>query len=238
VSNAIKFTPEGGNILVTVRPLDLEGHALAISVRDSGIGISEEQKPKIFEKFHQAESSLHRSSGGTGLGLAITKGLVEAHHGKISVESKVGEGSTFTFTLPTSKGERRKRHFRSVLDGEFQRAQRNHAPLTLILIEVSDARVRKEDSLLGQLEERVSKTLYRKSDIVIRWEKAKVLAILCQADPGGGEVIQQRIWEEVRKLPRDGCVSFPEIKIGRATYPDEATSKRELFERAKRTLRG
>src|SRR4030042_1910082 len=123
VGNAIKFTPEGGEITVSVRPSPRGGNKLAISVRDSGIGISEDQFEKIFEKFHQVEGSLLRSTSGTGLGLAITKGLVEAHHGEIWVESEIGKGSTFTFTLPISEGERRDLHFRFILDREFQRVQ-------------------------------------------------------------------------------------------------------------------
>ena len=108
---------------------------VAVSVKDTGIGIPQEHLEAIFEKFHQVEGSLHRSVSGTGLGLAITKGLVEAHQGKIWVESEVGKGSTFTFTLPLSEGERREPHFRFILDKEFQRAQENDAPLTLFLIQ-------------------------------------------------------------------------------------------------------
>ena len=91
IGNAVKFTPEGGRILVSVKPFGEGGNMIAIAVQDSGIGIPPDQLDKIFEKFHQVEGSLQRSVGGTGLGLAITKGLVEAHQGKIFVESDGGE---------------------------------------------------------------------------------------------------------------------------------------------------
>jgi signal transduction histidine kinase len=107
LGNAIKFTPEGGKVSVLVNPFREEGGMVAISVRDSGIGIPEDQLEKVFKKFYQVEGSLHRSVSGTGLGLAITKGLVEAGDGTIWVESEIGKGSTFTFTLPVSKGEKR-----------------------------------------------------------------------------------------------------------------------------------
>ncbi len=96
VGNAIKFT-EGGQITVQARERD--GH-VEISVVDTGIGIPEADLPEIFDKFRQVDSSSTRKTGGTGLGLAITKSLVELHGGGISVESRPGTGSAFTFTLP------------------------------------------------------------------------------------------------------------------------------------------
>ncbi|MDP2832382.1 MAG: PAS domain-containing sensor histidine kinase [Pseudomonadota bacterium] len=96
VGNAIKFT-EGGSITVSSQALD--GHT-AISVADTGIGIPEVDLPEIFDKFRQVDSSSTRKAGGTGLGLAITKSLVELHGGTISAQSRPGEGSVFTFTLP------------------------------------------------------------------------------------------------------------------------------------------
>ncbi|OGP53381.1 MAG: hypothetical protein A2162_06780 [Deltaproteobacteria bacterium RBG_13_52_11b] len=100
IGNALKFTPEGGEILVSAQVLGGEGNDVVIGVRDSGIGIPDAELEKIFEKFHQVEESLSESAEGAGLGLAITKGLVEVHHGKIWAESEVGKGSVFSFTLP------------------------------------------------------------------------------------------------------------------------------------------
>jgi signal transduction histidine kinase len=100
IGNALKFTPEGGEIFVSAKVLGGEGNDVVIGVRDSGIGIPNIELEKIFEKFHQVEGSLSESAEGVGLGLAITKGLVEAHHGKIWAESEVGKGSVFSFTLP------------------------------------------------------------------------------------------------------------------------------------------
>jgi signal transduction histidine kinase len=237
IGNAIKFTPEGGEISVSPKLPDGEGGMVTISVKDSGIGIPEDQLKKVFEKFYQVEGSLHRSVSGTGLGLAITKGLVEAHQGKIWVESEVGKGSTFTFTLPVSKGEKRDPHFRLVLDGAFQRAQENFTSLTLFLIEVLDERAEAKDALLDQLEETVKKCIYRKSDIVLQREKGKILSILCEVELKGAQVIRQRIEGEIQKLFIKGRDNPPVIKLGVATYPEEAVSKRNLFRRAKEKLR-
>ena len=100
LSNAVKFTPDGGKITVTSGRED--GH-VRVSVRDTGLGIAPEDRERIFEEFRQARGGPAQGSEGTGLGLSLTKALVELHHGRISVESEVGRGSTFTFTLPLAQ---------------------------------------------------------------------------------------------------------------------------------------
>ena len=96
LGNAIKFTEQG---TITVSAED-QGEMLAVSVTDTGIGIAKKSQEKIFESFQQLDGSTVREYGGTGLGLAVTKQLVELHEGEIYVESEVGQGSCFTFTLP------------------------------------------------------------------------------------------------------------------------------------------
>jgi signal transduction histidine kinase len=96
VGNALKFTKEGR---VTVRAV-LQGDAVLYSVSDTGIGIPEEQSGRIFAEFQQGDASISRQFGGTGLGLSITKTFVEMHGGRIWVESELGKGSTFFFTIP------------------------------------------------------------------------------------------------------------------------------------------
>jgi signal transduction histidine kinase len=98
VSNALKFTERGG---ITIRCINLEGYdMLRISVHDTGIGISPAALSYIFEAFRQADGSTTRRFGGTGLGLTIARKLVELQGGEVVVESTVGQGSTFSFTLP------------------------------------------------------------------------------------------------------------------------------------------
>jgi len=99
VGNAIKFTPTGGMITVRAR-YRREDNLDEISVTDTGIGIFESEQGHIFERFYQIDKHDGREYAGTGLGLAITKELIELHGGKISVESRPGRGSEFTFTLP------------------------------------------------------------------------------------------------------------------------------------------
>jgi GAF domain-containing protein len=96
VGNAIKFTDAGG---VSIRA-EANNGAFYVSVRDTGPGISPTDQAKLFQEFQQADNAITRKKGGTGLGLAISKRIVEMHGGKIWVESQLGQGSTFAFTLP------------------------------------------------------------------------------------------------------------------------------------------
>ena len=100
LSNAVKFTPRGGRVTLAAAPAGDDG--LRIAVTDTGVGIPPEDLARLFDKYEQARSRATRSEKGTGLGLYITKQLVELHGGEIHVESEVGKGSTFSFTLPIS----------------------------------------------------------------------------------------------------------------------------------------
>jgi PAS domain S-box-containing protein len=101
LSNAIKFSPQGGEITVSAQT---EGARVTVWVADQGLGIPREEIPKLFDKFQRAERHETRGIGGTGLGLALAKQIITAHHGTIWVESEVGKGSTFFFTLPCTSG--------------------------------------------------------------------------------------------------------------------------------------
>ena len=97
ITNGVKYTHENGNVSVEARP---NGELVEIRVNDTGIGIAKEDQAKVFQRFTQIDSSATRIQGGTGLGLAIVKELVELHGGSIRVQSKLGKGSSFIFTMP------------------------------------------------------------------------------------------------------------------------------------------
>lgn len=99
LDNAVKYTPRAGCIQVS---LDVKDNRAVISVRDTGIGINEEDRPKVFERFYRADKARSRKLGGAGLGLAIAHWIVQQHEGAITVESALGEGSTFVVQLPLS----------------------------------------------------------------------------------------------------------------------------------------
>ncbi|HBK60440.1 MAG TPA: PAS domain-containing sensor histidine kinase, partial [Firmicutes bacterium] len=108
LGNAVNYTPGGGEIAVSasleaqetgdagVRP------CVRVNVADTGIGIAPEHLPRLFERFYRVDKGRSRHAGGTGLGLSIVKHIVERYGGRVSVESRLGEGSTFSFVLPAA----------------------------------------------------------------------------------------------------------------------------------------
>jgi two-component system, OmpR family, phosphate regulon sensor histidine kinase PhoR len=114
LDNAIKYTPEGGQITVSARRIpDLlqmaaEGprNAVELTVTDTGIGIPEKDRPRVFERFYRVDKARSRELGGTGLGLAIVKHIVEGHGGQIRVEGNVPNGSRFVVRLPAEPDSR------------------------------------------------------------------------------------------------------------------------------------
>jgi signal transduction histidine kinase len=97
LDNAVKYTDEGGAIDVAINARD---RLVTIHVSDTGIGIPYLDQDRIFERFYRVDRARSRALGGTGLGLSIVKHIVEAHGGRVSVESRLGKGSTFTVTIP------------------------------------------------------------------------------------------------------------------------------------------
>ncbi|AHF00752.1 histidine kinase [Thiomicrospira aerophila AL3] len=99
-TNAVRYTPPGGKI--TVRWLENEQHQLVFEVQDTGIGISREDIPRLTERFYRVDTARSRSSGGTGLGLAIVKHIIERHHAKLDIQSRLKVGSTFRVIFPAA----------------------------------------------------------------------------------------------------------------------------------------
>jgi two-component system cell cycle sensor histidine kinase PleC len=100
INNAIKFTPEYGKIEICIED---KTDVCQFSISDTGSGIAEPDLPKLFQKFQQLRRSPGPGAQGTGLGLSIMKSLVELHGGRVSVESQVGKGTTFRFTIPKAR---------------------------------------------------------------------------------------------------------------------------------------
>jgi signal transduction histidine kinase len=97
VDNAIRYTPSGGKVTVSIAP---EPDGIRLRVADTGIGISPEAAPHIFERFYRADKARSRQDGGFGLGLSIVKWIAESHHGEVEMQTVPESGSTFTVTLP------------------------------------------------------------------------------------------------------------------------------------------
>ena len=97
LENAVRYAPHSGSISVSA---STNGNTAVVSISDTGIGISAEHLPHIFERFYRVDKARSRAEGGAGLGLAIAKQIAEAHGGKIDVESEIGKGTTFHISLP------------------------------------------------------------------------------------------------------------------------------------------
>jgi signal transduction histidine kinase len=101
VSNAVKYTPDGGEIRIT---LSDSSDSAIFSIRDNGIGIPEEELPYVFERFYRADKSRNRNTGGSGIGLAIVKSIITAHGGTVDADSRIDAGSNFMFMIPRGPG--------------------------------------------------------------------------------------------------------------------------------------
>lgn len=104
MSNAMRYTSQGGWVVVSV---DADRNDVIISVRDTGIGIAEEDIPRVFSRFWRSDASREHASGGLGVGLSITKEIIDQHNGTIEVESELGKGTTFTLRIPRVRRESR-----------------------------------------------------------------------------------------------------------------------------------
>lgn len=106
VDNAVRFTPAGGAVTVAAHR---HNGSVEVSVADTGVGISPEHLPRLFERFYRVDTARSREDGGTGIGLAIARSVVEAHGGHLKAESRLGEGSVFTFDLPVAPAAKNRR---------------------------------------------------------------------------------------------------------------------------------
>ncbi len=139
VGNAVKFT-ESGQVFMEVGVDGVVGDTatLFFRVSDTGIGISEEQRERLFQPFEQADTSTVRRFGGTGLGLSICRSLIELMDGTIGVESRVGEGSTFHFSVPLEIARERRCVLDHALEGRMVRVVSANATLSRVLEEYLD----------------------------------------------------------------------------------------------------
>jgi PAS domain S-box-containing protein len=131
LNNAIKFTQSGG---ITIKAMPENDTRLVFSVTDTGTGIPEDKHQTIFDSFHQADNSITRVHGGTGLGLAICKKLLEMMDGYITVSSKPGSGSTFSFGIKYQPGDKNSLH-PQLQNTDWEQLKENTSPLSILLVE-------------------------------------------------------------------------------------------------------
>ncbi len=232
VGNALKFTPSG-----TIRVFARESpDGVECVVADTGIGISKEDLPKVFSKFQQFGRVAGSGAKGTGLGLVIVKQMVELHKGKIRVESMLGTGTTFTFTLPRFTAEEL---FRERISEPLKRAQGSRAPLSCLLFDFKgfDTRWGKlgRDEAAGRmkgLEEQVKKLLRKNADLVLG-ENYTLLVILPETQRQDGLKVAERILQVVGNQGAllEGNPPPAEIVYRLATFPEDGETEENLLRR-------
>jgi len=236
ISNAIKFTPQKGNITVELKD---KGDQIEVSVSDTGIGVAEEDLPKMFSKFQQFGRISGPGHKGTGLGLAISREFIQLHRGDITLESELGKGSKFAFFLPKVTVEE---VFKEYIASGIREVSARKAPLSLVVIRVAgfeklqkDLGREKMQDLFNGIETIIKDSLRRRGDAVIRG-RDEFVVLLFDTTKKNIAVVRSRIKEAADSYL---CKSEKkwgqkiDIIISNATYPDEARDGEELLSRAR-----
>ncbi|MGA1841131.1 MAG: ATP-binding protein [bacterium] len=236
IDNSIKFTNDGGHVSVSVKEsLNAESEGdrfIEISIEDNGIGIKPEDLERVFDKFYQAEKSLSTTCRqGTGLGLAITKGLIEAHKGRIWVESEPERGTKFSFMLPQYNSQR---ILANLVENAINHSKEDRSIFSLMLVKLENFEYLKKtfgDKETFKLMDQVCRIVYdsiRKDRDVLEYQRldGRVIVVLNGTPKEGCLVVEKRILDEFSK---HGFVSGNKafktgLALGKASYPDEGIS--------------
>ncbi|MEI6831800.1 MAG: ATP-binding protein, partial [Candidatus Omnitrophota bacterium] len=229
INNSLKFTEKG---FIGVSLVGRENEAEFI-VSDTGIGIVAEDLPKVFNKFQQFGRTVGSGEMGTGLGLSIAKGLIELHRGQIRVESEVGKGTRFIFTLPRYPKDQNAREY---IEDAINDALKTGTHLSLIVatLKYSD-KIKAEISVevLAELEKIIIDQIHKGKDLVLRYTN-EFFIILQDCNKNSALIVQGRIEQAIRSCcSKIHLGEDVEISFGAVTYPDEANSYQELINKAK-----
>ncbi len=189
VNNAYKFTDKGS---IEVSVVENE-NTVECRVKDTGIGMSSSDIPRLFSKFDQIGRQSGAGAKGTGLGLSIAKGIIEAHHGQIKVESKLGEGTLFTIILSPSRIPKQYRNLMDCLSEVTQECN----DYSVIAIAIKDPDGRK-DELLNELELLIKEQLYRKADKIVR-DEASLYVVLIHTKKEDALILMNRIRKTINE---------------------------------------
>lgn len=211
ISNAIKFTPGPGRIEVEVAAA--EG-GLALSVRDTGIGIAPEHQQRVFERFWQVEQPLDRSVGGSGLGLAIARDIVEAHGGALKLTSAAGEGSCFEVFLPADSEVAREQ-------AELETALIPHRRYPSFGLLVLEPHHPGDGGLVGVAVAAKAALPRTCDEVVLQPAAGRVVVVLGTTDRAGAQVVCRRLRSRLGEI---ACVHGP------AAFPEDGRTAVRLVE--------
>ncbi len=228
VDNAIKYTPEGGNISIKTKP---KGRRfIEMIVEDTGIGIKSMDFNRLFSKFQQIDYQMTRRADGVGLGLAISKGLVEAHGGRIGFESEFGKGSKFSFTLPLYHQDI---SFAQYLDEEIKSQEVEKGLFSLIILRITPYNNMKD--VVEELEELIRQVVFGSHDKVVLYKDIG-FAILARTDKKGAIAIAKRIKSTILDHKFYHHKINLSVKAGISTYPEDTLEKEKLIRKAENSL--
>lgn len=234
IGNAIKFTEKGAiDISVMVKKAEIQ-----CAVRDTGIGIRREDFPVIFNKFTQFGQPSSGSEKGTGLGLAIAKGIIEMHGGHIQVDSELGKGAVFTFTLPQFSDYVR---CRECVRDSIRQAKDSGRSISLITISTVDLHellktlgTQRMHVVLKEVDAAMSERLRSAKKFILE-ETGEIIIILMNCDATGGQVVKKRLEDVLRSyIYRQRLSAQMSFCVAIATYPDDAETCDGLIRKARK----
>jgi len=226
INNGIKFTPPDGKISINPMGLTDNRDYLKVIVTDTGVGISPEDLPRVFDRFYQGQRTQTGLIIGTGLGLAITKEIIEGHRGFIQAESKPGSGASFIFTVPVFGVNT---IFNLLLHPMLEEAEKDKVPFSLIRVEFWDQRTKREVGLSADSWKGVMYALQkmiRSVDTVVPLQDNRVY-VLSFNDKKMAKEIGERVQVKLTQggyIPKGITVQFRTY-----TYPKEVRSKDDFL---------
>ena len=226
IGNGIKFTPPGGKITIDSRGLTEKRDYLKIVVTDTGVGISPEDLPKVFDRFYQGGRTQTGVITGTGLGLAIAKEIIEAHQGYIQAESKFESGASFVFTLPVFGTET---IYNLILNPMLEEAERDGAPFSVIRVDFWDQRTKRESVLSHESWEGVMyafQKMVRSVDTVIPFQNSAVY-IFSFNDKKLAKEIGERV--QVKLTQGNYIPKGIDVRFRFYSYPKDTRTKEEFL---------
>jgi signal transduction histidine kinase len=234
IGNGIKFTPPGGKITIDSRGLTEKRDYLKIVVTDTGVGISPEDLPKVFDRFYQGGRTQTGVITGTGLGLAIAKEIIEAHQGYIQAESQPESGASFVFTLPVFGTET---VYNLILNPMLEEAERDRAPFSMIRVDFWDQRTKRESVLSHESWEGVMYALQkmvRSIDSVVPFQNNAVY-IFSFNDKKLAKEIGERV--QVKLTQGNYIPKGIDVRFRSYSYPKDSRTKEEFLKGCRLYLR-
>lgn len=226
LSNAVKFTEKG---TITASVINKEDEVVC-SVEDTGKGIAETDLSKVFKKFEQFSREYGPGAKGTGLGLVISKSIVEAHQGRIWVESKLGEGSKFIFSLPQLSFEA---FLNSSLERYINSAKKQDQSFGLILFNIKPASL--PDDILISIESAVRANLFRKMDMLLRKDQ-DFYVLLNELKKEDIKTMENRIKDSLQeKFSEEFSKNSVSLISSAAIFPQDGITRQEILQHLKQT---